>query len=59
MKISEQMKTALIAALSTQREAVVAERKRRAEDCSRKWNDNDEKIAIALDAKRDQLDFLI
>ncbi|MCU6502238.1 hypothetical protein LPN04_31035 [Rugamonas sp. A1-17] len=59
MNISVEQRTVLIAALNRQQDVVAAERKRRSEDCSRKWNDSDERIAIELDARRDQLHYLI
>ncbi|RYF30460.1 MAG: hypothetical protein EOO38_32380 [Cytophagaceae bacterium] len=59
MNISAPMKGILLEALSAERDNVVKERARRANDTSRKWNDSDERIAIELDKRRDDLDDII
>ena len=59
MKISDKDRQTIISALHVQRNAVIAERKRDAEDYSVKWNDFRESRAIGLDAERDKLGVLI
>lgn len=59
MKISAEIKKKLETAVANERERVVAERTRRSHDYSRKWNDSDERIAISLDAQRDELDAIL
>lgn len=57
--LTSQQHAALLAALRARKEAVVVERKRDADDHSKKWNDARESRARSLDKERDDLDAII